>query len=69
MFTLQDKTALVTGASRGIGRATAAALAKLAKLGPGLTSWFTMAALRRKRNLSFPRSKRKAGAQRRSRRI
>src|SRR5579872_3366500 len=27
MFTLQDKTALVTGASRGIGRATAAALA------------------------------------------
>jgi NAD(P)-dependent dehydrogenase (short-subunit alcohol dehydrogenase family) len=28
MATLQDKTALVTGASRGIGRATAAALAK-----------------------------------------
>src|SRR5271163_1833726 len=28
MFTLQDKTALVTGASRGIGRATAAALAR-----------------------------------------
>jgi 3-oxoacyl-[acyl-carrier protein] reductase len=28
MTTLQDKTALVTGASRGIGRATAAALAK-----------------------------------------
>src|SRR6202161_4509963 len=28
MSTLQDKTALVTGASRGIGRATAAALAK-----------------------------------------
>src|SRR5258707_255187 len=28
MFTLQDKTALVTGASRGIGHATAAALAK-----------------------------------------
>src|ERR1700722_18006316 len=27
MTTLQDKTALVTGASRGIGRATAAALA------------------------------------------
>ena len=25
MFTLQNKTALVTGASRGIGRATAAA--------------------------------------------
>jgi 3-oxoacyl-[acyl-carrier protein] reductase len=28
MTTLQNKTALVTGASRGIGRATAAALAK-----------------------------------------
>src|SRR5580698_5679294 len=28
MFTLQDKTALITGASRGIGRATAAALAR-----------------------------------------
>jgi 3-oxoacyl-[acyl-carrier protein] reductase len=28
MTTLQDKTALVTGASRGIGRATAAALAR-----------------------------------------
>jgi len=28
MSTLQDKTALVTGASRGIGRATAAALAR-----------------------------------------
>src|SRR5271163_632994 len=28
MFTLQDKTALVTGASRGIGRATATALAR-----------------------------------------
>ena len=28
MITLQDKTALVTGASRGIGRATAAALAR-----------------------------------------
>src|SRR6202521_6123825 len=28
MATLQDKTALVTGASRGIGRATAAALAR-----------------------------------------
>ena len=28
MFTLQDKTAMVTGASRGIGRATAAALAR-----------------------------------------
>ena len=28
MFTLQGKTTLVTGASRGIGRATAAALAK-----------------------------------------
>ena len=28
MFTLQSKTALVTGASRGIGRATAAALAR-----------------------------------------
>jgi 3-oxoacyl-[acyl-carrier protein] reductase len=28
MFTLQNKTALVTGASRGIGRATAAALAR-----------------------------------------
>src|SRR5258708_19842486 len=28
MTTLQDKTALVTGASRGIGRATATALAK-----------------------------------------
>src|ERR1700728_2148886 len=28
MTTLQDKTELVTGASRGIGRATAAALAK-----------------------------------------
>jgi NAD(P)-dependent dehydrogenase (short-subunit alcohol dehydrogenase family) len=28
MTILQDKTALVTGASRGIGRATAAALAK-----------------------------------------
>jgi 3-oxoacyl-[acyl-carrier protein] reductase len=28
MITLQDKTALVTGASRGIGRATAAALAE-----------------------------------------
>jgi 3-oxoacyl-[acyl-carrier protein] reductase len=27
MSTLQDKTVLVTGASRGIGRATAAALA------------------------------------------
>src|SRR3984893_16292263 len=29
MTTLQDKTALVTGASRGIGRATAAALAQM----------------------------------------
>jgi len=28
MTTLQNKTALVTGASRGIGRATAAALAE-----------------------------------------
>jgi NAD(P)-dependent dehydrogenase (short-subunit alcohol dehydrogenase family) len=28
MTTLQNKTALVTGASRGIGRATALALAK-----------------------------------------
>jgi 3-oxoacyl-[acyl-carrier protein] reductase len=28
MTTLQDKTALVTGASRGTGRATAAALAR-----------------------------------------
>jgi NAD(P)-dependent dehydrogenase (short-subunit alcohol dehydrogenase family) len=28
MTTLQNKTALVTGASRGIGRATASALAK-----------------------------------------
>jgi 3-oxoacyl-[acyl-carrier protein] reductase len=28
MITLQNKTALVTGASRGIGRATAAALAE-----------------------------------------
>src|SRR6202050_2690855 len=28
MITLKNKTALVTGASRGIGRATAAALAK-----------------------------------------
>ena len=55
MSTLQDKTALVTGASRGIGRATATALAR-----PGHTSWFTMAAPRRKRNLSSPRSKRKA---------
>ena len=41
MFTLQDKTALVTGASRGIGRATAAALAKACRKSlystPGLT--------------------------------
>src|ERR1700684_2183410 len=32
MSTLQDKTALVTGASRGIGRATAAALARAGAL-------------------------------------
>ena len=32
MTTLQDKTALVTGASRGIGRATAAALARAGKI-------------------------------------
>jgi len=31
MATLQGKTALVTGASRGIGRATASALANAAR--------------------------------------
>jgi NADP-dependent 3-hydroxy acid dehydrogenase YdfG len=57
MTTLQNKTAFVTGASRGIGRATALALARA-----GHTSWFTMAARHRKRNLLSPRSKRKVDA-------
>jgi NAD(P)-dependent dehydrogenase (short-subunit alcohol dehydrogenase family) len=51
MTSLQNKTALVTDASRGIGRATAAALAKA-----GHMSWFTMAAPLEKRNLSSARS-------------
>jgi NAD(P)-dependent dehydrogenase (short-subunit alcohol dehydrogenase family) len=64
MTTLENKTALVTGASRGIGRATAVALAEA-----GHTSWFTMAAPRRKRSLSSQRFKRKAAARMQSRRI
>ena len=50
MRELENKTALVTGASRGIGRATAAALAR-----PGRTSWFTMVAQDRKRSPSLSR--------------
>jgi hypothetical protein len=64
MTTRQNKTALVTGASRGNGRATALALAR-----GGRTFWFTMCVLRRKVNLSSPRSKRKADVQMQSRRI
>ncbi|MEA2260457.1 MAG: hypothetical protein QOJ51_3282 [Acidobacteriaceae bacterium] len=58
MTTLQNKSAFVTGAPRGIGRGTAVALPE-----PGHTSWFTMAARHRKRNLLSPRSKRKVDAQ------
>ena len=47
MASLTNKTALVTGASRGIGRATASALAEA-----GAHILFTMAVLRRMRNLS-----------------
>jgi 3-oxoacyl-[acyl-carrier protein] reductase len=40
MSTLQNKTALVTGASRGIGRARQRHL-----LGPGHTFWFSRESL------------------------
>ena len=57
MTTLQNKTALVTGASRGIGRAIALALAQA-----GAHVLFTMAALHRKRTLSSPQSRPRADA-------
>ena len=57
MAALQNKTALVTGASRGIGRATAMALAEA-----GAHVLVHYGRSGRKRNLSSPRSKRKAGS-------
>lgn len=63
MTTLQSKTALATGASRGIGRATALVLAEAGRI-----CWFTMAAPRSRQNLSPPRSTRRADAHMPSRR-
>jgi NAD(P)-dependent dehydrogenase (short-subunit alcohol dehydrogenase family) len=58
MTTLQNKTALVTGASRGIGRATAVALAEA---GAHVLVHYGRSA--QEANLSSPRLKRKADAQ------
>ena len=60
MTTLQNKTALVTGASRGIGWATAAALAEA---GAYVIPGFTMDAPHRKQDRLSPRSKGKADVQ------
>ena len=57
MTTLSGKTALVTGASRGIGRASALALARAAPRSSSIT-----AAARRRRKRSSRKSARRAGA-------